>query len=48
MAKYKALLAGLRLAKECSVRHLTVYSDSELVVSASVDLVSTLVVKNGK
>ncbi|KAL5569796.1 hypothetical protein UlMin_026371 [Ulmus minor] len=32
-AEYEALLSGLRLAKEVSVRHLTIYSDSQLVVS---------------
>ncbi|KAL5542865.1 hypothetical protein UlMin_010575 [Ulmus minor] len=32
-AKYEALLSGLRLAKEVSARHLTIYSDSQLVVS---------------
>ncbi|KAL5583038.1 hypothetical protein UlMin_015480 [Ulmus minor] len=32
-AEYKALLSGLRLAKEVSARHLTIYSDSQLVVS---------------
>ncbi|KAL5540593.1 hypothetical protein UlMin_043542 [Ulmus minor] len=30
---YEALLSGLRLAKEVSARHLTIYSDSQLVVS---------------
>ncbi|KAL5571888.1 hypothetical protein UlMin_021485 [Ulmus minor] len=32
-AEYEALLSGLRLAKEVSARHLTIYSDSQLVVS---------------
>ncbi|KAL5572098.1 hypothetical protein UlMin_021695 [Ulmus minor] len=32
-AGYEALLSGLRLAKEVSARHLTIYSDSQLVVS---------------
>ena len=32
-AEYKALLSSLRLAKEVSARHLTIYSDSQLVVS---------------
>ncbi|KAL5567724.1 hypothetical protein UlMin_024299 [Ulmus minor] len=32
-AEYEALLSGLRLAKEVSTRHLTIYSDSQLVVS---------------
>ena len=32
-AEYEALLAGLRLAKDISSRHLVVYSDSQLVVS---------------
>ncbi|KAL5551303.1 hypothetical protein UlMin_001479 [Ulmus minor] len=31
--EYEALLSGLRLAKEVSARHLTIYSDSQLVVS---------------
>ncbi|GMH30081.1 hypothetical protein Nepgr_031924 [Nepenthes gracilis] len=33
IVEYEALLAGLRLAKECSVKRLTVYSDSELIVN---------------
>ncbi|GMH26334.1 hypothetical protein Nepgr_028177 [Nepenthes gracilis] len=33
VAEYEALLAGLRLARECSVRLLVVRSDSELVVN---------------
>ncbi|GMH31256.1 hypothetical protein Nepgr_033099 [Nepenthes gracilis] len=33
VAEYEALLAGLRLAKECSARSLVVRSDSELVVN---------------
>ncbi|GMH31593.1 hypothetical protein Nepgr_033437 [Nepenthes gracilis] len=33
VAEYEALLAGLRLAKECSAEELIVYSDSELVVN---------------
>ncbi|GMH24848.1 hypothetical protein Nepgr_026691 [Nepenthes gracilis] len=33
MAKYEALLRGLRHAKECSVKALFVLSDSELVVN---------------
>ncbi|KAL5577794.1 hypothetical protein UlMin_019493 [Ulmus minor] len=32
-AEYEALLSGLRLAKEVSARHLTIYGDSQLVVS---------------
>ncbi|KAL5551203.1 hypothetical protein UlMin_001379 [Ulmus minor] len=32
-AEYEALLSGLRLAKELSAWHLTIYSDSQLVVS---------------
>ncbi|KAL5543517.1 hypothetical protein UlMin_007301 [Ulmus minor] len=32
-AEYEALLSGLRLAKDVSARHLTIYSDSQLVVS---------------
>ncbi|KAL5571186.1 hypothetical protein UlMin_020783 [Ulmus minor] len=32
-AEYEALLSGLRLAKEVSAQHLTIYSDSQLVVS---------------
>ena len=32
-AEYEALLSGLRLAKEVLARHLTIYSDSQLVVS---------------
>ncbi|KAL5556880.1 hypothetical protein UlMin_039116 [Ulmus minor] len=32
-AEYEALLSGLRLAKEVSAWHLTIYSDSQLVVS---------------
>ncbi|KAL5575798.1 hypothetical protein UlMin_017497 [Ulmus minor] len=32
-AEYEALLSGLRLAKKVSARHLTIYSDSQLVVS---------------
>ena len=32
-AKYEALLAGLRLAKEVLTQHLIVYNDSQLVVS---------------
>ncbi|KAL5546552.1 hypothetical protein UlMin_006239 [Ulmus minor] len=32
-AKYEALLAGLRLAKEVSARHLLIYSDSQLIVN---------------
>ncbi|KAL5560858.1 hypothetical protein UlMin_030605 [Ulmus minor] len=32
-AEYEALLSGLRLAKEVSARHLTIYSDSQLVIS---------------
>ncbi|KAL5537530.1 hypothetical protein UlMin_042831 [Ulmus minor] len=32
-AEYEALLSGLRLEKEVSARHLTIYSDSQLVVS---------------
>ncbi|KAL5555866.1 hypothetical protein UlMin_038102 [Ulmus minor] len=32
-AEYEALLSGLRLTKEVSARHLTIYSDSQLVVS---------------
>ncbi|KAL5541983.1 hypothetical protein UlMin_009693 [Ulmus minor] len=32
-AEYEALLSSLRLAKEVSARHLTIYSDSQLVVS---------------
>ncbi|KAL5565706.1 hypothetical protein UlMin_028870 [Ulmus minor] len=32
-AEYEALLSGLRLVKEVSARHLTIYSDSQLVVS---------------
>ncbi|KAL5539172.1 hypothetical protein UlMin_044785 [Ulmus minor] len=32
-AEYEALLSGLRLAKEVSARHLTIYSDSQLIVS---------------
>ena len=32
-AEYEALLSGLRLAKEVSARHLTIYIDSQLVVS---------------
>ena len=31
-AKYEALLAGLRLAKELKVGHLQIFSDSQLVV----------------
>ncbi|GMH25591.1 hypothetical protein Nepgr_027434 [Nepenthes gracilis] len=33
VAEYEALIAGLRLAKECSARDLVVYSDSELVIN---------------
>ncbi|GMH03832.1 hypothetical protein Nepgr_005671 [Nepenthes gracilis] len=33
VAEYEALLAGLRLARECSARSLVVRSDSELVVN---------------
>ncbi|GMH21490.1 hypothetical protein Nepgr_023332 [Nepenthes gracilis] len=33
VAEYKALLAGLRLAKECSAKRLAVHSDSELIVN---------------
>ncbi|KAL5547002.1 hypothetical protein UlMin_006689 [Ulmus minor] len=32
-AKYEALLAGLRLAKEVSAHHLLIYSDSQLIVN---------------
>ncbi|KAL5578322.1 hypothetical protein UlMin_020021 [Ulmus minor] len=32
-AEYKALLAGLRLAKEVSAHHLLIYSDSQLIVN---------------
>ncbi|KAL5579904.1 hypothetical protein UlMin_012346 [Ulmus minor] len=32
-AKYEALLAGLRLAKEVSARYLLIYSDSQLIVN---------------
>ncbi|KAL5549470.1 hypothetical protein UlMin_004701 [Ulmus minor] len=32
-AEYEALLAGLRLAKEVSARHLLIYSDSQLIVN---------------
>ncbi|KAL5537985.1 hypothetical protein UlMin_045753 [Ulmus minor] len=32
-AKYEALLAGLRLAKEVSACHLLIYSDSQLIVN---------------
>ncbi|KAL5539602.1 hypothetical protein UlMin_044178 [Ulmus minor] len=32
-AEYETLLSGLRLAKEVSAQHLTIYSDSQLVVS---------------
>ncbi|KAL5579783.1 hypothetical protein UlMin_012225 [Ulmus minor] len=31
--EYEALLAGLRLAKEVSARHLLIYSDSQLIVN---------------
>ena len=31
-AKYKALLAGMRLAKELKAGHLQIFSDSQLVV----------------
>ncbi|GMG98304.1 hypothetical protein Nepgr_000144 [Nepenthes gracilis] len=33
VAEYETLPAGLRLAKECSVKRLAVYSDSELVIN---------------
>ncbi|GMH09600.1 hypothetical protein Nepgr_011441 [Nepenthes gracilis] len=33
VAEYEALLAGLRLAKECSAKRLAVHSDSELIVN---------------
>ncbi|GMH21553.1 hypothetical protein Nepgr_023395 [Nepenthes gracilis] len=33
VTEYSALLAGLRLAKECLARNLIVYSDSRLVVN---------------
>ena len=32
-AEYEALLSGLRLAKEVSAQHLTIYNDFQLVVS---------------
>ncbi|KAL5548928.1 hypothetical protein UlMin_004159 [Ulmus minor] len=32
-SEYEALLAGLRLAKEVSARHLLIYSDSQLIVN---------------
>ncbi|KAL5541181.1 hypothetical protein UlMin_042654 [Ulmus minor] len=32
-AEYEALLAGLRLAKEVSARHILIYSDSQLIVN---------------
>ncbi|KAL5560487.1 hypothetical protein UlMin_036698 [Ulmus minor] len=32
-AEYEALLAGLRLAKEVSARHLLIYRDSQLIVN---------------
>ncbi|KAL5554521.1 hypothetical protein UlMin_041922 [Ulmus minor] len=32
-AEYEALLAGLRLAKEVSARHLLIYSDSQLIMN---------------
>ncbi|GMH25257.1 hypothetical protein Nepgr_027100 [Nepenthes gracilis] len=33
VAEYEALLAGLRLTKECSAKRLVVHSDSELIVN---------------
>ncbi|GMH23142.1 hypothetical protein Nepgr_024985 [Nepenthes gracilis] len=33
VAEYETLLAGLRLAKQCSAKRLVVYSDSELIVN---------------
>ncbi|GMH17174.1 hypothetical protein Nepgr_019015 [Nepenthes gracilis] len=33
VAEYEALLAGLRLAKECLTKNLIIYSDSELVIN---------------
>ncbi|GMG99138.1 hypothetical protein Nepgr_000978 [Nepenthes gracilis] len=33
VAEYEALLAELRLAKECSAKRLAVYSDSKLIVN---------------
>ena len=32
-AKYEALLASLRLAKEVSVHHLIIYGDSQLILN---------------
>ena len=32
-AEYEALLTGLRLAKELKVRHLQIFSNSQLVVN---------------
>ena len=31
-AEYEALIAGLKLAKALGVRHINIYSDSQLVV----------------
>ncbi|GMH09059.1 hypothetical protein Nepgr_010899 [Nepenthes gracilis] len=33
VAEYEALLAGLRLARECSAKYVAIYSDSELMVN---------------
>ncbi|GMH17414.1 hypothetical protein Nepgr_019255 [Nepenthes gracilis] len=33
VTKYEALLAELRLAKECSAKRLAIYNDSELIVN---------------
>ncbi|GMH25139.1 hypothetical protein Nepgr_026982 [Nepenthes gracilis] len=33
IAEYKALLVGLRLAKECSAKRLAIYNDSKLIVN---------------
>ncbi|KAL5576459.1 hypothetical protein UlMin_018158 [Ulmus minor] len=43
-AEYEALLSGLRLAKEVSARHLTIYSDSQLVVSQAMNQFDTVTI----
>lgn len=33
VAEYKALILGLELAKQLKISHITMYSDSQLIVS---------------
>ncbi|KAL5571713.1 hypothetical protein UlMin_021310 [Ulmus minor] len=42
--EYEALLSGLRLAKEVSAWHLTIYNDSQLVVSQAMNQFDTVTI----